>query len=547
MGLIALKRYIYWFILICFTCEFYTTSLLASPDYWPTNGWRSSAPEKQGIDSRKLIEMMEFVRDGNHAINNISIIRNGYMVLDAYRYPFQKNIKHVIHSVTKSITSALVGIALDKGYIKNVHQPVLAFFPEKTFTNLNEQKRTINLEHLLTMASGLGTKDSYLYNWVGIDEMRIREDWAQYVLDLPMTHAPGKHFEYSNGGSYLLSAIIQKATKMSAFEFAEKHLFGPLGIADVKWPSNRQGVNFGWGGMRLRPHDMAKFGLLYLNKGRWGNQQLVSETWVRASTRKHLSATLFDGYGYQWWIDTTQYYMAVGYLGQFIFVVPEKNIVVTFTSNLERNHFNFPKRLLDQFIIPAAVTSKPLVARPKNKEKLDILLANFARAPAQGFIWALGKTGVAKNGEFHHTASPAFRFKYPKTSQKRARRSYLQVMAMKTLRGGDFSASIREVPVSTKLAEVGSKVFVGFLQNFGSNVQVVSNKQIKLKDSTIAYKTEIRWKQASTPLVTLLVSALKDNKCVFLHYTFVAWDESSNSESLKEGTSIIESLTFDNL
>ncbi len=103
----------------------------------------------------------------------------------------------------------------------------------------------------LTMASGLGTKDSYLYNWVGMGEMRIREDWAQYVLDLPMAHAPGKHFEYSNGGSYLLSAIIQKATKMSAFEFAEKHLFGPLGIADVKWPSNRQGVNFGWGGMRL--------------------------------------------------------------------------------------------------------------------------------------------------------------------------------------------------------------------------------------------------------------------------------------------------------
>ncbi len=544
------RHIISWFFLICFICGFYSTTLIASedrlpPDYWPTNSWRSSTPEKQGMDSGKLIEMMERIRDENYAIDNITIIRNGYLVTDAYLYPFQKNTKHVIHSNTKSITSALVGIALDKGYIKSIKQPVLEFFPEKSIINLNEQKRSITLENLLTMTSGLDTKDSYLYNWVGLGEMMTSEDWAQYVLDLPMAHVPGKHFEYSNGVSYLLSVIIQKTTKMSALEFAEKHLFGPLGITDVKWPSNLQGVNIGWGKMMLTPHDMAKIGLLYLNKGCWEDKQIISTAWIEASIQKHISATLFDGYGYQWWVDSVQYYMAFGYLGQFIFIVPGMNTVVVFTSNnLKGHNIYIPKRFLDQYIIPAFVSTKSLVAQPKKKEHLDSLLANFAMAPAQGFIWASEKNGVAKNGEFLHTSSPTFRFKYPKTSLKRARRSYVQVMAMETNGGGDFSASIREIPVGTKLAEAGPTVFVSSLQNFGSNIQVVSNKQITLDDGTIAYKTEIHWKWQSFPLITLVVSAFKDKKLIFLDYSLQNSIEASISENMNEGNSIVKSLTF---
>ena len=548
---IPLNRHVIsWCILICFTCGFYTTTLFASPDYWPTNGWRSSTPEEQGMDSGKLIEMMEMVRDESYAIDNITIIRNGYLVTDAYLFPFQKNTKHVIHSNTKSITSALVGIALDKGYIKSVNRPVLEFFPEKTIANLNEQKRSIALEHLLTMTSGLDTKDSYLYKWVGMGEMMRSEDWAQYVLDLPMAQAPGKHFEYSNGVSYLLSAIIQKATKMSALEFARKHLFRPLGITDVKWRTSPQGVNTGYGDMMLTPHDMAKIGLLYLNKGRWEDRQIVSTAWVEASTQKHISATIFDGYGYQWWVDSAQYYMAVGYLGQFIFVVPEKNMVVVFTSNLENYDFYIPKGLLDQYIIPAAVSSQPLVAHPKKKEHLDSLLANFAKAPAQGFIWTSEKKGVAKNGEFIHTPSPAFRFKYPKTSLKQATRFPGQVMVMKTLGGNRFSASISGIPTGTKLAEVGPRVFASSLKKFGSNIQVVSNKKITLEDGTVAYRTDINWLwQSSWSLRTLLVSAFKDRKLVgpvwvSLVYTLGASNEASISEDLNEGASIVESLTF---
>jgi hypothetical protein len=241
--------------------------------------------------------------------------------------------------------------------------------------------------------------------------------------------------------------------------------------------------------------------------------------------------------------------MAVGYLGQFIFVVPEKNMVVVFTSNLENYDFYIPKGLLDQYIIPAAVSSQPLVAQPKKKEHLDSLLANFAKAPAQGFIWTSEKNGVAKNGEFIHTPSPAFRFKYPKTSLKQIIRFPGQVMAMKTLGGNSFSASISGIPTGTKLAEVGPRVFASALKNLGSNIQVVSNKKIILEDGTVAYRTDINWQGQPFRLRTLLVSAFKDRKLVgpvwvSLVYTLGASNEASISEDLNEGASIVESLTF---
>lgn len=538
-----------WSLLICLTCGFYTTTLFASPDYWPTNGWRSSTPEEQGMDSGKLIEMMEKVRDEDYAIDNITIVRNGYLVTDAYLYPFRKNTKHVIESDTKSVTSALIGIALDKGYIRSVNQPILEFFPGKTIANLDEQKRTITLEHLLTMTSGLDTKDSWLYEWEGFAKMIASENWVQYVLDRPMAHAPGKHFDYSNGGAHLLSAIIQNTTNMSALEFANKHLFGPLGITDVKWSTDPQGLNIGEGQMMLTPHDMAKFGLLYLNKGRWGDRQIISDSWVEVSTRKHISANLFDGYGYLWWISFSQYYMAVGYLGQFIFVVPEKNMVVVFTSNnLEGDEFFVPEELLDEYIIPAVVSSQPLVAQSKNKEHLDALITTFAKAPAQGFIWTSVENGMAKNGEFIRTASPAFQFKYPKTSFKREVRFPFDVMEMKTLLKGEFSASISEIPAGTKLAEVGPKIIASHLEDEfnGSKIEIVSNNEIILRDGTVAYRTDVNWLyQSSWRLRTLYVSAFKDQKWIVLSYTVLAdYHVASLPELLSEGTSIVESLTF---
>jgi len=205
------------------------------------------------------------------------------------------------------------------------------------------------------MSSGLECRDSYLYNWRGLNEMRESDDWVQFMLNLPMAEPPGTRFEYCNGGSFLLSAIIQETTGMSALAFAEENLFGPLNITDVHWPANPEGITIGWGDIHMRPHDMAKIGYLYLNGGQWDGEQVVPAAWVKASTQAHIAAgTLSDGYGYQWWVDDGGYYMAIGYQGQFIYVVPEKDMVVVFTSELDESDFFIPETLLNEYIIPAA-------------------------------------------------------------------------------------------------------------------------------------------------------------------------------------------------
>lgn len=343
----------------------------ASPDYWPTDGWQNSAPEEQGMASEMLADMLNTIRVQGHNIDSVTVVRNGYLVLDAYVAPFDGNSRHTIYSCTKSIVSALVGIALERGYIESVDQPVQDIFGGRTIANLDADKQAMTLKHLLTMSTGFKCEDSYLYRWRGLNEMRRSDDWVQYVLDLPMAQKPGSQFEYCNGASFLLSAAVQEATGQSAMAFAQEQLFGPLGISDVAWSSNPQGISIGYSELYLRPRDMAKIGHLYLNNGVWEGKQVVPSTWVEASSQNHIAATLQDGYGYQWWVDDSGYYMALGYAGQFIFVLPDENMVVVFTSDLEEKDFYTPQRLLEDYILAAAKSSSPLPADPAGLERLD--------------------------------------------------------------------------------------------------------------------------------------------------------------------------------
>ena len=325
--------------------------------------------------------MMEVIKKNGYNVDSVLIIRNGYIVLDAYFYPFSKGLRHVIHSCTKSIMSALIGIAIEKGHIKSVNQPIQDFFPDKTIANMDEYKKSITLEHLLMMASGFDCQDSYLYDWKGLREMKDSEDWAQYVLDLPMVGPPGTSFEYCNGVSYLLSAIIHHTTGMKTLDFAKKYLFNPLGISEIVWEQSPQGIDIGYGGMWLKPHDMAKIGWLYLNEGRWGQKQIVPGPWVEASTRGHIKANPGDQYGYHWWVNNDGNYSAVGYKGQFIFVHRDKNMVVVFTGDLPGGTFFIPIELGRKYIIPAAASSKSLQPNTEETTRLDNLVKSGATSP----------------------------------------------------------------------------------------------------------------------------------------------------------------------
>jgi hypothetical protein len=361
-------------------------------------------------------------------------------------------------------------------------------------------------------------------------------DWAQHMLDLPMAEAPGQRFEYCNGVSYLLSVIVQNTTGTRTLTFARKYLFGPLGITDIKWMVSPQNVDVGWGEMWLRPRDMAKIGWLYLNKGKWDGKQIVPKKWVEASTRGHIDSTLFPHYGYQWWVDTF-YYMAVGYKGQFIYVIPGKDMVVVFTGALGPDDFYKPKEMLDKYIIPAAASSTPLPADSKATTRLRALVKKCAQGPPQGVIWTIKEEGAARDGIFYRTASPAFTFEYPKGSTKRPLEIPDQIMTMETPDGVIFQASVAAIPPGLKLADVGPKALAAAYRNVGSDVQVISNKEITLKDGTTAYKTRINWLfQGSFPLKTLAVSAFRGGKWVFL--TAHPW------KNPEEVAPIVGSLTF---
>jgi CubicO group peptidase (beta-lactamase class C family) len=347
---------------------------LTPPEYWPTGGWRSSAPEEQGMDSEKLAQMVEHIQAEKLNLHSLLIVRNGYLVSEMYVYPYSAGQVHFIASVTKSVIGALVGIAIQKGDIKDIQQPLFSLLPEQGVANLDDQKKAITLEDLLTMTSGL---DCHENPEPGEAFMQASLNWVQFMLDLPMAAQPGTEFNYCTGAVQVLSAILQGATGMSAREFANQNLFAPLGIgpiSEARWPSDPQGVTTGGYGLALTPGEMAKLGYLFLNQGQWDGETIVPAEWVAASTASHANQGDKKEYGYLWWIDPQgKWYAALGRAGQHIFVYPAENLVVVFTSDLPFSNDAdlIPlQELLDQYILPAVKSSRSLPANPDGLARL---------------------------------------------------------------------------------------------------------------------------------------------------------------------------------
>ena len=328
--------------------------VISDQDYWPTGGWRTSTPEEQGVDSESLAALVDYLMSqSSYNIHSLLIIRNGHVIADAYFYPYEPHMLHDLASATKSFTSSLIGIAIDKGYIESVTQPVLELFPERTVANLDENKEAMTLEHLLTMRSGIRCPGEGATR-----EMMASPDWTQFTLDQPVDTEPGLIYEYCGLNSHLLSAIIQETTGMSALSFGVQNLFGPLGVTNVTWPSDPQGNSWGWGDMKLAPHDMAKLGYLFLNEGQWDGQQLVSAEWVDA-------ATSGISYGYQWWLKPTGIYYATGVGGQEIWVLPEQEMVVVMTGSSGGGGTGaWGDLLMKSRILPLAESSESLAPNP---------------------------------------------------------------------------------------------------------------------------------------------------------------------------------------
>jgi CubicO group peptidase (beta-lactamase class C family) len=355
------------------------------PAYWPTDGWRSAAPEEQGVDSEKLAQMVDHIQEENLNLHSLLIVRNGYLVSEIYVYPYSAGQVHFIASVTKSVIGALVGIAIQKGNIKDIQQPLFSLPPEQGVANLDDRKKAITLENLLTQTSGLDCHENPAPREAS---METSQNWVQFMLDQPMIAQPGTKFNYCSGAVHLLSAVLQKATGMSAREFANQNLFAPLGIGPIPealWPSDPQGVTTGGYGLALTPSEMAKLGYLFLNRGQWGGETIVPATWVAASTASHANQGDKKEYGYLWWIDPQgKWYAALGRAGQHIFVYPAENLVVVFTSDLPFTNDAdlIPlQELIDQYILPAVKFSRPLPANPDGLARLKAGIQALAQPP----------------------------------------------------------------------------------------------------------------------------------------------------------------------
>jgi len=327
-------------------------------NYWPTQGWQASTPEAQGVDAGKLEAMFQAIDEQDINLHSVLIVRHGYLVAETYYPPYGPGTSHVQYSVTKSVVSALLGIAIQEGYVESIDQPALSYFGDWTVDASDPRRQAMTLEHLLTMTSGMQWDDSR-----DIDGLWRSRDWVQHMLERPMADPPGTRFTYNSGNTHLLSAVIQLTTGQTAQAFAGEHLFGPLGIrpGDTRWETDPHEFSIGGWGLYLTPRDMAKLGYLYLKEGTWEGRQVVPAAWVRASVEPRVAVDDAQEpwglhYGYGWWVHELSAYAAHGRAGQFIFVLPDLDMVVVFTSELEGTDFIQPELLLRDYIIPAAAS-----------------------------------------------------------------------------------------------------------------------------------------------------------------------------------------------
>jgi len=299
-----------------------------------SKAWRFSSPAEQGMDSATLENgLMSLSQE--KSLLSVLIIRNNHMVAERYFHGGGVQKSNNIHSASKGVIQALVGIAVAKGLIGSLDDKVSKYLPEY-FPGTNARKRQISLRDLLTMSSGLAwQEDDTEY------VIQERADWVQAILDQPLHRGPGVVFNYSTGNTHVLSAVLQRASGMSTCEFAARYLFGQIGITVEHWGRDPQGVCSGGYNVYLTSRELAKFGLLYLDRGAWQGQQIVPAAAVEQASRRIWQVDEEFGYSQGWWtrrIAGHDMYLAWGYGGQFSYVIPAVNVVLVATGDTRDGH-----------------------------------------------------------------------------------------------------------------------------------------------------------------------------------------------------------------
>jgi CubicO group peptidase (beta-lactamase class C family) len=324
------------------------------------DGLPTASLEATGLDAAALAQMVDKIADGSLPnVHSVLILKNGKLVFEEYFYEYDANTLHQIRSATKSFVSALIGIAIGKGIIKSKDETVLSFFPEYQLANLTDDKKRITIENMLNNQSGLDCNDHDGNSPGNEVKMYPTADWVKFTLDLPMAGKPGAEARYCSGNVMTLSRIIEKASGQSLYAFAKENLFDPLGSRDYKWHFKADSSHMNtFGQLYIKPRDMAKFGLLFLNKGKWNNKQVIPEWWVTASLTPQTSIDN-TAYGYLWWHPwlnvngiRNNATAARGNGGQRIYLRPDLDMVVVITGG-NYNSESSSDKLLARYILPA--------------------------------------------------------------------------------------------------------------------------------------------------------------------------------------------------
>jgi len=327
------------------------------------DGWQVADLADEGFDTRKITDMMSRILDGTYpGIDSVAIVKNNKLVLywfgnrDLDQFDEWVNNRdkerHVLHSTSKSFTSALIGIAIDQGYIASTQVKFYDLFSYASYDNWDPRKADMTLEDALTMRLGLRWDEwSRPYTDPQNDLVSLTRnnlDWSKALLDLRLTTDPGSEFTYNTAATNAIGQALQNATGMPMAEFANANLFYPMQITNAEWSTSPTGLPVGGSGLFLETRDLVKFGQLYIDNGLWQGQQLISADWIADSVVRRVDisswATFSEAYGFQWWLDDLNYktqlvetWVTSGYGGQYIFAIPSLDLVVGFTGHNYNN------------------------------------------------------------------------------------------------------------------------------------------------------------------------------------------------------------------
>jgi CubicO group peptidase (beta-lactamase class C family) len=374
---------IFFFVTVCIMFLTSTCFSESNTDYFYrtppaiNDGWKTESIYTSNIEAEKLIALIRHIQNERYKnIHSVLIVKDGKLILEEYFHGFHREKAHQIRSATKSIGSILTGIAIDHHFIKDTDEKIYPYF--KKYENgqkWDPRVRDITLESLLTMTSGYDCDDHAIPIFECEKAMYETDDWVEYALNLPMAHKPGEHWAYNSSSLMLVSEIISKTSGMTMPDFADKYLFGPLGIREFHWGFSPKGRAWLAGNAKMKPRDMAKMGLLMLDGGRWKGKQIISEKWINESTREHEISDNNWGYGYLWWKGKQLFgeqfisgYWAAGNGGNYIFICPELDLVAVFTGGNYNSILELqPLGMLINYIIPAVLPPIP----PRQITKVD--------------------------------------------------------------------------------------------------------------------------------------------------------------------------------